>query len=453
MSALVERLNAKLEGELFHAERSYGVPFCLPGDRVSYRIFGRGKRRRLIVDEVEHGPARRQEPFCSHFGRCGGCRGQHLTLEEQFEAKAGPYNQAMEALCGIRPVQLLPERSRRYRNRMDFVVEGSVVGLRPAGDYRRFEDIESCHIQRQRADEILSLVRGLVKKYPTLPFVRREKTGILKYVTIREGQRSGAVILTICEGHADDEAYLAFVRDLSAALSDYEKEKGYLFSLFAGEVGPLSEVSAVPGSKLLQGKPFFEESLGPLNFQVPPDAFFQPNPEGFFRLFETALQALRPLWQGGTVIDLYCGSAALSLVLTEVLSGVRGLYGADFSASGIELGRRNIEAYLQDKEPFPYDLQARDLNRGVEFPEADLVLLDPPRAGLSPGVIRWLNERRPAPVLLYISCNPSAQVENLKDLQDAYEPIFAAVTDPFPQTTHLESAVLLQRKSRTDLPS
>lgn len=462
MSALIERLNAKLEGELIHAERVYGVPFALPGDRISYRIFGRGKRRRLVVDEVERGPAARQEPFCEHFGVCGGCRGQHLSIDEQFELKVRSYRADMIEHFAVTPIELMPERVQRYRNRMDFVVEGKavqrssseesssegcIVGLRPAGDFRRFVDIRSCHIQRGRADEILSRTRRLISAYPGLPFMRREKTGILKYVTIREGRISGAVILTSCEGNADEPVFREFVSELCKMLEGYERENGYRFSLFTGEVGPLSEVSAVPRSQLLYGDPYFEEALGPLSFQVPPDAFFQPNPDGFFRLYQAALEAVRPRWHGGSVIDLYCGSAVLSLVLAETLTGITALHGADFSASGIELGRRNIESYLKSKGAgFTFDLQARDLNRGeMLFPDADLVIVDPPRAGLAPGVIRWLNEH-PAPLLLYISCNPSAQVENLLALREVYRPVFAAVTDPFPQTTHLESAVLLERR-------
>lgn len=459
MSALIERLNAKLEGELNHAGRVYGVPFALPGDRISYRIFGRGKRRRLIVDEIKRGPYARQEPFCEHFGVCGGCCGQHLSISEQFELKVRSFRANMIEHFAVTPIELMPERIKRYRNRMDFVVEGKqrcfsegsgsescIVGLRPAGDFRRFVDIRSCHIQRGRADEILSRIRRLIFAYPELPYIRREKTGILKYVTIREGRISGAVILTSCEGNADEPVFREFVSELCKILEGYERESGYRFSLFTGEVGPLSEVSAVPGLQLLYGDPYFEETLGPLSFQVPPDAFFQPNPDGFFRLFQAALEAVRPRWHGGSVIDLYCGSAVLSLVFAEMLTGITALYGVDFSASGIELGRRNIKSYLKSKKAgFTFDLQARDLNRGeILFPEADLVIVDPPRAGLAPGVIRWLNEH-PAPLLLYISCNPSAQVENLLALREVYRPVFAAVTDPFPQTTHLESAVLLER--------
>lgn len=457
ISARIERLNAKLEGEFHIGDRIYGVPCALVGDLISCRVVGR--RRHLIVESIEYGPAIRKKPLCEHFGSCGGCRGQHLSIEDQFELKVQAFREAMVRHFSVVPLELHPERTERYRNRMDFVVErqaalsspdGSeqssvIVGLRPAGNFRQFVDIRSCAIQRARADEILSRLRRLICAFPMLPFSRSDKTGILKYLTIREGRSSGAVVLTSCEGNQENPLFLEFVCELRNLLADYEKESGYRFSLFSGEVGPLSEVSAVPGSRLLYGDPYFEETLGPLSFQVPPDAFFQPNPDGFYRLFQKALEALHLRWTGGTVIDLYCGSAVLSLVLAEVLSGVTALYGADFSVSAVELGRRNIETYLNTKDStFFYDLQARDLNRGdMSFPHADLVIVDPPRAGLSSGVMRWLN-RRPALNLLYISCNPSVQLENLLSLSSAYRPVFAAVTDPFPHTTHLESAVLLE---------
>lgn len=430
---------------------------ALPGDEVEYEIIGRGRRRRVLVHGLEPsagGPIERQPPFCAHFGRCGGCRAQHIAYPQQFYLKAAPYLAGMKEQFGLDVQRIEADPIRRYRNRMDFVVGADVVGLRPAGSFRGFVDISSCGIQRGRADDILHVARELFRRFPGAAHYRKSREGAIKYLTLRQGAGSGAVILTLCEGKADTPEYLAFREELARALDRYEAGQSYSFSLIECEARPLSEISAVPGGRALRGELFFEESMGPLTFRVPYDAFFQPNPDGFYRLYDSALSFMEEhgLWSSGPILDLYCGSAVLSLVAADrrsrhISGAVHGIYGADFSETGIALGRRNIEAYqAASGHSFPFRLEARDLTRGaMDFPDAALAILDPPRAGLAQGMIEWLNDKRPAQTLLSIACSPLVQIENLRRLSAAYRPVYAVLADPFPQTVHMESAVVLER--------
>lgn len=473
MRTKILRLNSHLEGELRHGERIFPVQCALPGDEVEYEVIGRGRRRRVLLhsvspaldpflagplaDGLAEGPAAgipRAEPFCAHFGRCGGCRAQHIAYPQQFFLKAAPYVAGMQQHFGLDVQCIEADPVRRYRNRMDFVVGAGVVGLRPAGSFRGFIDIESCGIQRQRANDVLRIARGLFRRFPGAAHYRKAREGAIKYLTLREGSKSGAAILTLCEGTANTADYVAFRSALVEALDEYEALHAYPFSLIECESRPLSEISAVPGGRAIRGALSFEESMGPLVFRVPYDAFFQPNPPGFYRLFDAALRFAEQqcLWAPGPILDLYCGSAVLSLVAADRhgedgAHRVQGIYGADFSETGVALGRCNIEDYLAASgRAFPFRLEARDLTRGeMDFPDAALAILDPPRAGLAQGMIEWLCEKRPTDTILSIACSPMVQIENLKKLAGAYRPVFAAVADVFPHTAHLESAVVLQR--------
>lgn len=455
MSVEIQKINQRLEGELIHGDRLYCVPFVLPGDKVGYRIIGRGKRRRIVVESIEpvspeFSRYQRQAPFCEHFTKCGGCRGQYFSIEDQFQLKAGPYIDLIKSKFHLDTLSILPNQDRRYRNRMDFVVEADTVGLRPLGNYRGFVDIVSCKIQREKSDQILHYIRSLIQQNPELPFRRKTRTGILKYVTIRQGEISGAVILTICKGSANEPSLYHFQNQFIELLKQFEQNHNYRFSLTQCEIGPLSETSAVEIGQVLYSQPFFEESLGPLYFQVPVDSFFQPNPVGFYKLLEVAIKEIEKLNANSeieSIIDLYCGSAVLSLVLAKLMPSIQKIQGADFSKSGIELGKVNIEKFSTTNRRLTFDLQATDLNRSkITFDNSSLVIVDPPRAGLATGVIDWLNQVCTAPLLLYISCNPMQQIKDIDSISNCYQPVFAAVTDPFPQTAHLESAVLLQRK-------
>ncbi|MBW7857457.1 MAG: class I SAM-dependent RNA methyltransferase [Leptonema sp. (in: Bacteria)] len=462
MSVEIQKINQRLEGELIHGDRLYGVPFVLPGDKVGYRIIGRGKRRRIVLESIEpvapeFSRYQRQIPFCDHFTKCGGCLGQYFSIEDQFQLKAGPYIDLIKSKFHLNTLSILPNQDRRYRNRMDFVVEADTIGLRPIGNYRGFVDIVSCKIQQEKSDLILHYIRSLIKQNPELPFHRKTKTGILKYVTIRQGKISGAVILTICKDTANEPTLHHFQNKLIELLKQFEQNHNYQFSLTQCEIGPLSETSAVEIGQVLYGQSFFEESLGPLYFQVPVDSFFQPNPVGFYKLFEAAIKEIEKLSVNSTIstiesiIDLYCGSAVLSLVFAKLLPSIQIIQGADFSKSGIELGKANIEKFNITNRTISFELQAIDLNRSpIQFQDSSLVIVDPPRAGLAVGVIEWLNWVCTSPLLLYISCNPMQQIKDIDSISNCYQPVFAAVTDPFPQTAHLESAVLLQRKATVE---
>lgn len=444
MAIAVERLNPELEGEFTFRGRNCSTPFAVPGDRVQFRMERHGRKVVFVPLHIEKGESPSDlplaEPLCPHYGSCGGCRGQHLDYKFQLELKSAPIRTAMKERFGIDPVLIPADSTIRYRNRMDFVVNGTTIGLRPAGDFSRFVDIERCLIQRENGDRILASFRDVLTRFPQLGFDRATGEGVIKYATIRTGV-TAACILTLDRSnrHRFATPLQDFLEQLNGALPQST-------TLILCETENGSELSAVSGGEAFHGETTFIERLGGIDFTVPYDSFFQPNPAMFDRLLDATLDAIGHdrLESIERVVDLYCGSGTLSTILNHRIGKwFKEIHGYDFVSSSIGIA-------AQAAEDHSFHFKTRDLNHGIDDREvlehSDLVIADPPRAGLSPALKKELATQSNAPLLVYISCNPKSQLRDLADLAERYEPIAATIVDCFPFTPHLEQVVLLSRR-------
>ncbi|MBE7440046.1 MAG: class I SAM-dependent RNA methyltransferase [Spirochaetales bacterium] len=427
-----------MEGILRFKGRDYGVPFTLPGDLVQFQA--RGRHFRVVKIEPQADRRFAAQPFCAHFGDCGGCRGQHFPYEEQLTLKTKPILEAMEREFDL-SVEMLPTPlTRSYRNRMDFVVDRGQLGLRPAGDYSRIVSIEHCAIQSDEANLHLAAVQAALRSVPQAAFSRKNpREGIVKYVTLRSGDPA-TVILTIEAGRNADVFYRDFIELILQALPGV--------SLIETQSEHPREVSCVPGGRALCGGLTFQSSIpliqlkDSLDFTVPYDAFFQPNSAAFGVLLEAMEPFLRVRLghlREAHVLDLFCGVGTLSLYLARRLGqSCRRFTGYDFTGSAISLAKRNLGLHGQECE-----FLEKDLNRPTDLPgDCDFIVIDPPRAGAGPALLKYLQSMN-CP-LLYISCNPESQLSDLRVLK-SHRPVRAWMVDSFPQTPHLEQAVYLEK--------
>ena len=449
----VTRINERLEGEILHSGKAYGVPFALPGDLVQFQIRRRGRKRKLKVDHIEraegYGPEVRQaSPFCEYYGDCGGCRGQHLDYEFQVELKTRPALDGLRArLPNDSVIRVLEAPAvSGGRNRMDFAIDRSAIGLRPAGDFRRIVDIQNCAIQSDAANETLQILRRLLMKHDGVAFDRRTGEGVVQYATIRFSKAcgSGVLVLTIEETAREDPEYRRFRTALAATL------EGGPWSLIECTNKWPSDLSCTPGGQVIYGRAGYDERLGGRDFFVPYDGFFQPFPAAFDLLLDFAIAALENHLDprhAGALLDLFCGAGVLSSIFTQrFASNFNAIFGCDSVLSVVERAPANLKHFSG-----PCEFAAVDLNRPpdslFETRDVRLVVMDPPRAGIGPRLARQIVENSTAPLLLYISCNPLSQLSDLDLIAPAYEPIAATICDCYPQTPHLESAVLLRRRS------
>ncbi len=454
MALPVERLNSKFEGELKFKGRTVAAPYALPGDLVQFQINRKGAPRILKIERAASYPSGFEpiEPFCPYFGRCGGCRAQHLPYARQLEIKAGPVQAHMAELFYVNSAILPAPAQTGYRNRMDFVVNRTIIGQRPAGDFSEYVDLERCAVQSDAANAALTLVRGTLADHPGAGVDREAGGGALKYVTIRTGVASGVIVLTSLRAESLSAEYAAF-RDALVAELQSAVRTGLptgQFSLIECLLDdPRSEVSNPPGGRTLHGEPAFRAACGSVEFSVPYDAFFQPNPAAFTQLLEAAREMLaealpRDAAYGGRLIDLYSGAGVLSAIATRWFpDAFQAVAGYEFTASATERAPANFSHFAGSVQ-----FTAVDLNKpGEDFlrEESGVLIADPPRAGLSPAVKRAIANHARSRTLLYVSCNPKTQMEDLKDLSQDFRVLRATLADCYPHTPHLEQAVLLER--------
>lgn len=455
----IDGLNDRFEGTFTFGGREYGVPFTLPGDRVQFQVIRSRRRLKIRVYDVEKsgsigGRMEMADPFCPHFGKCGGCRAQHFAYADQVRWKTRNIVRAMESATGLTPDVIPSPVDRGHRNRMDFTVDAGRIGLRETGQFSRMVDLDSCPVETPAADRALQILRRVLVEHPSVSFERKTRTGHVKFATIRAGAKSGTIVLTVNTHSAASEEYQKFLRSLSDAVHSHNEKSDLPFSVVHCATPPRSEVSCVPGGEAVLGSLTFQEMLGGVVFDVPYDSFFQPNPRAFDILLERSMRAWDEAWlranPGGEknpldFWDLFCGGGVLSACFTHAFPGRFGsVRGYDSTVSSIATAGGHFSDFSG-----PVEFTASDLNQpGNISPPPDhnaLVVLDPPRAGLAPALCSFLSTVGRARHMLYISCNPETQIRDLALLAVSYRPVAAFLVDCFPQTPHLEQAVLLER--------
>lgn len=455
MALPVERLNARLEGEFRFRGRKISAPYALPGDLVQFEAGRRGVRIRHIERAAEYPPEiERDTPFCEAFGRCGGCRGQHLQYGYQLKLKTDPIVSAWQERFGLRPTITPAPALQSYRGRMDFVVDRGVVGQRMIGQFEQLVDLEHCPIQKPAADAALGLVRRALQSHPTAAYCRTTREGAIKFATIRSGKNSGIVALTIvADGIATPECQ-AVIDALSESLARLEAETATAWGLVLCPVPPESELSAPPGGQALRGEGTFREALGGRDFEIPYDGFFQPNP-GAFELILNQLRVMAGAASAidnngaaaGDLVDLYCGAGALSALLLDWFPDRwQKVYGYELSAASVALAAANVA-----RPGVGLKYQTLDLNAapaGLLSERRGMAIADPPRAGISKALRRELIEAKGIAALLYVSCNPDSKLSDLADLSAAFQPVQTEIVDCYPHTPHLEQVTLLLRREQ-----
>ena len=394
--------------------RRYRVDYAYPGDTVVATPMGRGKAKLVKVLKRSED---RVEPHCRHFSRCGSCRWQGLSYEAQLRFKGEVIQKLFAREVRVKPS---PE-IWYYRNRMDFTIASHAIGMRRYASFSEVESAEGCVLLSRESDEILRLSQEFFRSKALEAYHILEKTGFLRYLVVREGKftRQRLISVVTTEGEFP-------VGEYSQALS------GLADSVVWAVNDSLADVSFGEIRKH-SGEGYLEESLSGITYRIPPFSFFQTNSYQAQNL----LTCVRS-WLGGVerLLDLYCGVGTFSLALADIAGEVVGI---EEDASAIEAAKLNAELNSI--------CNARFLKGKVEAMLAqvegkcDAVVVDPPRAGLHPRTIAALKRLRPE-VIVYVSCNPYTQAEDIKKLGE-YELAEMQAFDMFPHTPHVENIVLL----------
>jgi 23S rRNA (uracil1939-C5)-methyltransferase len=413
----------------------------MPGDRVRAVLTKRKKAygEARAVEILEPSPDR-IEPVADH----PGAPWQVLPYERQLEVKAEQVDDALRRIGKLDGYELEPivpaVEQWRYRNKLEFSfgtgAEGELVcGFHAPGSWETILHVEDCLLQSERGNELRRAVLAWCRSQGLGAYDRRSQTGFLRNLVIREGRRTGQfqVRLVTSEGELDTDALRAAIQ---------------VHSLLWTQVPGVAEVSSGP-TEIVDGSPTFDEELGDLSVRISPDAFFQTNTEMAERLYAVAAgYAELQGWE--RVYDLFCGIGTIGLSLAGRAGELFGLEIVEQAvADAISNARINQVA---NANFFAGDVRTslRELVERAGRP--DVVVVDPPRAGLSQKVVRRIIEAAPRRIV-YVSCNPTTLAPNAAQLVEAgYALRRVRPVDMFPQTPHIECVALLERAGTAGPP-
>jgi 23S rRNA (uracil1939-C5)-methyltransferase len=429
---------ARLDGYVVFVRRG------LPGDRVRARVtkVKRSHAEATAVEVLAPGPKRVEAP-CKHYPACGGCRFQDLAYDAQLEAKHSQVRDSLIRLGGIAapPLEeIVPADSVfHYRNKMEYSFTqtplGPTLGLHRAGRWDEILEIEECWLATDLGNAIRNRVREWAREERLQAYSQLDHTGYLRHLVVREGRNTGQALVQLVTAAGEKFERERFVEVL--------REFPEVSSIHWAVNASVNDSTNLP-TTLLWGEEAIEEQLLGLRFRVRPNVFMQTNTAMAEKLYALAIE-FAGLTGDQTVYDLYCGIGTIALAMAPHA----------LTVWGIEVEEESVACALENADLNGISNAAFFAgNVGVVLEELrgragepDVVVVDPPRAGLAGKALKRLGETG-APRIVYVSCNPTTLAGDVKKLQEeyGYELIRARPVDMFPHTPHVETVALLDRR-------
>ena len=437
------------------------VPFAVPGDVVDLQV--RRKKHHYCEAEVirfiKYSEVR-ETPMCEHFGICGGCKWQNLPYEEQIKAKQ---RQVYDQLSRIGKVEL-PEfkpilgsvKTKEYRNKLDFgccnkrwltreqVASGvafdnmNAIGFHITGAFDKIYPIEKCWLMDDLHNEMRNAIRDYAFDHHFTFFDLRAQHGLLRDVMFRNSNTGEWMVLV--QFHYDEEG-------------DEERAMG-LMQFIADRFPQVTSLLYVNNQKcndtiydqdiiVYKGNDHIFETMENLKFKVGPKSFYQTNTEQAYHLYCVA-RDFAGLTGDELVYDLYTGTGTIA---NFVAGKARKVIGIEYVPEAIEDAKVNSEINGISNTLF-YAGDMKDILTNdfiAEHGRPDVIITDPPRAGMHPDVVKTILNAAPGRIV-YVSCNPATQARDLADLDQLYKVVAVQPVDMFPHTPHVENVVLLEKR-------
>ncbi len=437
------------------------VPFCVPGDIVDLQV--RKKRHSYMEAEVirfVEKSAVREEPFCEHFGVCGGCKWQNLPYDKQLEMKQ---RQVYEQLTRIGKVEL-PEfmpilgsrKIREYRNKLEFgcsnkrwMTREEIASGEPAGEMRaigfhitgafdKILPIHNCHLMDGLQNEIRNFIYQYAIDNDLTFFDLRQQTGLLRDVMVRNSNTGEWMVLV--QFHYDVEGDRERSLQLMEALADRFPQ---ITSLLYVDNQKCNDTFGDLELTLYKGNDHIFEIMEGLRFKVGPKSFYQTNTDQAYHLYSVARQ-FAGLTGEEVVYDLYTGTGTIA---NFVARSAKKVVGIEYVPEAIEDAKVNSDINGIGNTLFfagdMKDILTDEFIAGHGRP--DVIITDPPRAGMHPDVVETILRAKPRRIV-YVSCNPATQARDLQLLDRLYKVVAVQPVDMFPHTPHVENVVALELK-------
>lgn len=449
------------------------VPYAAPGDICDIQVV---KKKRNFIEgrilELTHPSQDRQEPVCSHHGHCGGCKWQHIPYTLQLEAKDQVVRDAMTRLGKIDIDEYLPivgaRRTERYRNKLEFTfshkrwllpgevsaetlaahtdAEGNSIpyalpglGFHIPGMFDKVLDIDLCHLGDQLLDEIRLFIRSYCLERPGLyPFFDlRQQTGLMRTLMMRTTSTGESMVVVVF--------YQEQEQARSELLDALRKAFPQITALLYVINGKANDTITDQEIVLHSGRMYIEEEMEGLRFRIGPKSFYQTNSEQAYELYKVARE-FADLSGEEAVYDLYTGTGTIA---NFVARSARSVVGIEYVPEAIEDAKLNSQVNGIDNTLF-YAGDMKDILTEAfvdEHGRPDVIITDPPRAGMHEDVIATILKAAPKRIV-YVSCNPSTQARDLALMvaSGSYKVVRSRAVDMFPHTHHIENVVLLVRQ-------
>lgn len=433
------------------------VPQAVPGD-VADICVTKSKKNYMegYVADIIHPSPYRQKPFCIHYGICGGCKWQPLPYRMQLEAKEKQVYDQLVRIGKLNVPEIEPiigsERQRYYRNKLEFtfskrrwLLEGENpdevtgndrlgLGFHVGRFFDKVLDIKECHLQPDPSNDIRLFIKRHALENGIEFFDLREHTGVLRNLTIRTASSGETMIILSVISFDEKIAEL-----LNAVADNFPQISSVYYFINTKANDSTSDLTAV----LYRGKDAIYEEMEGLRFRIGPKSFFQTNSLQAYNLYKVARE-FAGLTGKETVYDLYTGTGTIAQFVSSRASKVIGI---EYVREAVEDAAANCRANgISNCEFFAGDM--KDILTGEflkEHSRPDVIILDPPRAGIHPDVAKTILEAAPERIV-YVSCNPASQARDIALLSERYSIGRVRPVDMFPQTHHVENVVLLNRK-------
>ncbi len=440
---------AKHEGKVIFMENA------VPGDIVTVRLIKNKKDwAEAQVIRIVSFSSERIEPFCQHFGICGGCQWQMLPYEKQLEYKHDQVLQSLKRigkldLPEIRPI-LGSERTSHYRNKLEYTFSNhryllreeladpqisnlqNAAGFHARGIFDKVVDVQTCHLQ----DEPTNAIRRETKRWAIENEVSfydiQRHEGFLRNMQIRLC-RTGEIMVNIVFGYRDEPLQDALLKHLQ---NQFPVITTLLYTINPKWNDSLNDLQPI----VYSGKGYVIEKLEKFSFKIGPKSFFQTNTAQAERLYQI-VRSFAALHGTEIVYDLYCGTGSIGIFLSDRAKKVIGIELipeaiADANENALLNQIHHAAFFTGDVTEICNDAFFETHGR------PDLIVSDPPRAGMSEKLIAKLLEIA-AEKIIYVSCNPATQARDLNLLSEKYQISAVQPVDMFPHTLHIENVTAL----------
>jgi len=430
------------------------VKDAIPGDRVMVRISRKKKdyAEAKVTELLDPSPDRVEAP-CPYSDTCGGCQWQHMRYEAQLTHKKGLIEEAMSRIGSLPniPVHAVvpSEKPFGYRNKMEFSFsdrrwfrpeeidnkeneQGFALGLHIPGTFHKVLDIEGCLLQEERGNEILREVKQYARDSGIPAYGLKSHRGFWRFLTLRHGAHSDVWMVNVVTSEMRRDAVEPLAQILTQRFDNIQTVINNINARKAAIALGEREI-------ILSGGGTIADRIGGFTFQISANSFFQTNTLGAERLYRK-VAACAELTGSELVLDLYSGTGTIPIFLA---GGAKELIGMEIMESAIQDAERNCQANGVHNCRFVLG-DIRENLKALKV-KPDLLIIDPPRAGMHKDVLAGVLELGTERVV-YVSCNPPTLARDLAEMARDYEVIEVHPVDMFPHTYHVEAVVKMVRR-------